>query len=194
MYRKREREFQYPPGIEKIIEDVIGGGTIDRRDLRNALFNGKSLDELPPIVIVVKDPETGLYHVLKTAMASDAGNETTYKVTKNHLFGVGDFVTIGGALTGASDKITAIDKSNAEFDTITLEATIGAAAKGQVLVQAKDKQAAKAAKLPYDGELVVLTVANQQSGLLVRGTVNESCMPFPVDKDLKALMSFIRFV
>ena len=192
MYRKREREFQYPPGIEKIIEDVIGGGTIDRRDLRNALFNGKSLDELPPIVIVVKDPETGLYHVLKTAMASDAGNETTYKVSKNHLFGVGDFVTIGGALTGASDKITAIDKSNAEFDTITLEATIGAAAKGQVLVQAKDKQAAKAAKLPYDGELVVtmnkvdLTVANQQSGLLVRGTVN--------DKDLKALMSFIRFV
>ena len=200
MYRKREREFQYPPGIEKIIEDVIGGGTIDRRDLRNALFNGKSLDELPPIVIVVKDPETGLYHVLKTAMASDAGNETTYKVSKNHLFGVGDFVTIGGALTGASDKITAIDKSHAEFDTITLEATIGAAAKGQVLVQAKDKQAAKAAKLPYDGELVVtmnkvdLTVANQQSGLLVRGTVNESCMTFPVDKDLKALMSFIRFV
>lgn len=55
MYRKREREFQYPPGIEKIIEDVIGGGTIDRRDLQNALFNGKSLDELPPIVIVVKD-------------------------------------------------------------------------------------------------------------------------------------------
>ena len=93
-----------------------------------------SLDELPPIVIVVKDPETGLYHVLKTAMASDAGNETTYKVSKNHLFGVGDFVTIGGALTGASDKITAIDKSNAEFDTITLEATIGAAAKGQVSV------------------------------------------------------------
>ncbi len=212
MYRKREREFQYPPGIEKIIEDVIGGGTIDRRDLQNALFNGKALDELPPIVIVVKDPETGLYHVLKTAMASDAGSETTYKVAKNHLFGVGDFVTIGGALTGASDKITAIDKSNADFDTITLAATIGAATKGQVLatigaatkgqvlVQAKDKQAAKAAKLPYDGELVVtmnkvdLTVANQQSGLLVRGTVNESCMPFPVDKDLKTLMSFIRFV
>lgn len=201
MYRKREREFQYPPGIEKIIEDVIGGGTIDRRDLQNALFNGKALDELPPIVIVVKDPETGLYHVLKTATVSEAAADATaYKVAKNHLLGVGDFVTVGGALTGASDKITAIDKSNADFDTITLAATIGAAAKGLVLVQAKDKQAAKAAKLPYDGELVVtmnkvdLTVANQQSGLLVRGTVNESCMPFPVDKDLKALMSFIRFV
>lgn len=201
MYRKREREFQYPPGIEKIIEDVIGGGTIDRRDLRNALFNGKPLDELPPIVIVVKDPETGLYHVLKTALVSEAAaaDATAYKVAKNHLFGVGDFVTVGGALTGASDKITAIDKSDAEFDTITLEATIGAAAIGQVLVQVKDKQAAKAAKLPYDGELVVtmnkvdLTVANQQSGLLVRGTVNEACMPFPVDKALKLLMPHIRF-
>ena len=115
MYRKREREFQYPPGIEKIIEDVIGGGTIDRRDLRNALFNGKALDELPPIVIVVKDPETGLYHVLKTATVSEAAaaDATAYKVAKNHLLGVGDFVTIGGALTGASDKITAIDKSTA---------------------------------------------------------------------------------
>ena len=143
MYRKREREFQYPPGIEKIIEDVIGGGTIDRRDLQNALFNGKALDELPPIVIVVKDPETGLYHVLKTAMASDAGSETTYKVAKNHLFGVGDFVTIGGALTGASDKITAIDKSNADFDTITLAATIGAATKGQVLVRLKTSRLRK---------------------------------------------------
>lgn len=199
MYRRREREFQYPPGIEKIIEDVIGGGTIDRRDLQNALFNGKALDELPPMVIAAKDPETGLYHALKTAVASDAGSGTDYKVAKNHLFGVGDFVMIGGDLTGASDQITAIDKSNANFDTITLAATIGAATKGQVLVQAKDKQAAKAAKLPYDGELVVtmnkvdLTVANQQSGLLVRGTVNEACMPFPIDKALKLLMLHIRF-
>ena len=31
MYRKTEREFQYAPGIEKVIEDVVGGGTIDRK-------------------------------------------------------------------------------------------------------------------------------------------------------------------
>ena len=195
MYRKTEREFQYAPGIEKVIEDVVGGGTIDRKGLANALFKGKALD-----VVVVKDSETGLYHVLKTALASDAGSETTYKVAKNHLFGVGDFVTIGGSLSGASDKITAIDKSNADYDVITVEATIGSAIKGQVLVQAKDKQSASSAKLPFDGELVVtmskvdLTVANQTAGLLVRGTVNEACMPFPVDAGLKAKMPFIRFV
>lgn len=200
MYRKREREFQYPPGIEKIIEDVIGGGTIDRRDFQNALFNGRPLDELPPIVMAVQDPETGIYHVLKTAMVSEAGSGTSYKIAKNHLFGVGDFVTVGGDLSGASEEITAIDKSNTDYDVLTLVATIGEAAKGKVLVQAKDKQAAGSAALPYEGEVVLtmskvdLTVANQQSGLLVRGTVNGACMPFPVDKGLKALMPFIRFV
>lgn len=202
MFRKREKEFQYHPGIEKIIEDVIGGGTIARLDLRNALFNGRALDELPPIVIVLNDPETGLYHVLKTAAISEAAaeNATAYKVAKNHLFGIGDFATVGGELAGASEKIIAIDKSSAGYDLITLEATIGAATKGMVLVQAKDKQAAGSAVLPYDGEAVLtmnkvdLTVANQQSGLLVRGTVNGSCMTFPIDKGLKALMPFIRLV
>lgn len=201
MYRKREREFQYPPGIEKIIEDVIGGGTVDRAGLRGAVFNGKPLDELPPLVVVVQN-ENGVYCALKTAQVFEAAaaDATSIKVTKNHLFVAGDFVTVGGDLQGASDEITAIDKSNPGYDVITLAATIGVVAKGSVLVQAKDKQAAGTATLPYDGEVVLtmnkvdLTVANQQSGLLVRGTVNESCMPFPIDKGIKALMPFIRFV
>lgn len=201
MYRKREREFQYPPGIEKIIEDVIGGGTIDRASLRGAVFGGKPLDELPPLVVVVQN-ENGVYCALKTARVYEDAAEgaTSIKVTKNHLFGVGDFVTVGGDLKGASDQISAIDKSNAGYDIITLATAIGAAAKDVVLVQAKDKQAAGSATLPSDGEVVItmnkvdLTVANQQSGLLVRGTVNESCMPFPIDKGIKAMMPFIRFV
>ena len=28
MFRKKETEFQYAPGIEKIIEDIQGGGTM----------------------------------------------------------------------------------------------------------------------------------------------------------------------
>lgn len=201
MYRKREREFQYPPAIEKVLEDVTGGGTISRADLAGALFNGKPLDELPPVVTVCRD-EDGLYRVIKTARVTEAAavDATAIKVGKNHLFAVGDFVTVGGELEGASDQIAAIDKSNPGYDVITVAATIGAAAKGSVLVQAKDKQAAGAAILPFDGEVVLtmnkvdLTVANQQSGLLVRGTVNESCMPFPIDKGVKDLMPFIRFV
>lgn len=201
MFYKKEKEFQYAPGIEKIIEDVTGGGTIGRASLRGALFNGHPLDELPPIVIVMKD-EDGVYCVLKTARVSEAVVEgaETIKVAKNHLFAVGDFVTVGGDLQGASNAIAAIDKSNKGYDLITLAATIGAASKDAVLVAAKDGQDAGKATLPYDGETVLtmskvdLTVANQQCGLLVRGTVNQACMPFPIDKGLRALMPFIRFV
>lgn len=201
MYHKKEREFQYAPGIEKIIEDVTGGGTIDRASLRGALFNGRPLDELPPVVIVMRN-ESGVYCALKTARVVEVVAEaaTGIKVAKNHLFAVGDFVTAGGELQGASDAITAIDKSNKGYDLITLNATIGAIAKDVILVAAKDKRAAGSASLPYNGEAVLtmakvnLTVANQQCGLLVRGTVNQACMPFPVDRGLKVLMPFIRFV
>lgn len=57
MFRKKESEFQYAPGIEKIIEDIQGGGTIARAELKGVI------DELPPLVIVGKDPN-GLYHVV----------------------------------------------------------------------------------------------------------------------------------
>lgn len=96
-------------------------------------------------------------------------------------------------MKGASDQIAAIDKSNAGHDVVSLAGIIGVAAQGTVVVQAKDKQAAGAAALPYDGEIVVtmnkedLTVANPQSGLLVRGTVHEACMPFPIDKGIKVI-------
>lgn len=70
MYRKREREFHYAPGIEKIIEDVIGGGTIGRAGLRDVLFSGRPLDELAPIVVVAKN-ENGVYNPLKTARVSE---------------------------------------------------------------------------------------------------------------------------
>ena len=50
MFRKKETEFQYAPGIEKIIEDIQGGGTIARAELKGII------DELPPLVIVVKIP------------------------------------------------------------------------------------------------------------------------------------------
>jgi hypothetical protein len=200
MYLKRESEFQYHPGIELILEDVQGGGTIARSDLVNAVFAGVKLDELPPLVIVVKDETTGVYHVLKTAavQAVAAANTVVYQVKKNHLFAVGDVVTLGGDFTKAADVITAIDKSNSAFDKITLAGTIGAAALGEVLVQAKAKAEAGSAEplygkttseLPITMNKINLTVANQSSGLLIRGTVNGSVMPFPIDDAIKARLT-----
>lgn len=202
MFLKKEKEFQYHPAIIKMLEDVVGGGTIVRADLRTALFDGQPLDELPPYCIVGRD-ENGGWHVVKTALITEAVAEAAkvFKVAKNHLFTVGDFVTVGGDLKGTADKITAIDKSNTGYDLITLVETIGVATVNQVLIGVKTKAAANAATLNVDAsELTItmskvdLTVANQTCGLMVRGTVNEGAMPFPVDAGLKALMPLIRFV
>ena len=65
-FLEQKREYQHAPGIEKILEDVIGGGTVDRSDMAGALFAGKPLDELPPFAPVVKDEATGAYHVVKS--------------------------------------------------------------------------------------------------------------------------------
>jgi len=194
MYRKKESEFQYAPGIEKILEDVQGGGTIARAEIKGLT------DELPPLAIVGKDSD-GLYHVVKTAMvhADVAADATAIQVEKGSLFVAGEAVEDGGALTGASDVISSIDKSNLGYDIITLAGAIGAAKVGDILVLATAKASAKSSAFKYTPEFITMnrintTVANQQSGLLVRGTVNESVMPYPIDKDIKALLNFIRFV
>lgn len=202
MFLKREKEFQYHPAIIKMLEDVVGGGTIARADLRTAIFDNQPLDELPPYCVVGKDINGG-WHVVKTALITEAVAEAAkvFKVAKNHLFAVGDFVSVGGDLKGAADKITAIDKSNAAYDVITLDGTIGAAAVGQVLVGVKTKAAAGDVVFSVDSSMLTitmakvdLTVANQSCGLMVRGTISEGNMPFPVDAGLKALMPLIRFV
>lgn len=196
MFLKRENEFQYHPGIEKIIEDVIGGGTIARTDFAGTIFRGVPLDELPPLVIVVKDESTGVYHVLKTAAMQTAASagDTEYKVNKRHLFAVGDAVTIGSDFSKAVDLITTIDKTDPDFDLITLAGTIGAAPVGNIMVLAKTQATDGNAEMKYgdtNSDLVItmnkvdLTVANQSSGLLVRGTVNGSVLPFPIDDVLK---------
>lgn len=201
-FLSQEREFQYKPGIVKELEDVVGGGTIDRSELRTAVFSNGLADELPPLTPVVKDAATGVYHVVKTARVYEATSAAKYKVEKKHFFAVGDAVTLGGAFDKASDVIKDIDKSDPKFDTITLAGTVGTAAKGDVLVLAKDKQAAGNAVPKYgDKESEVfltknkvnLTVANQSCGLLARGTVTEASMLFPLDKALKA-RTHIRFV
>ena len=163
MFRKKQSEFQYAPGIEKIIEDIQGGGTIARAELKGII------DELPPLVIVGKDAN-GLYHVVKTGKvtAVAAADAVAIQIAKNHVFKVGEAVTIGGA----SDVISAIDKTNAAYNTITLSGAIGAAKINDVLVLVTAKAAAKAAKFKYTPEVITMnkvdvTVANQQSGLLL---------------------------
>ena len=198
MFFKREREFQYHPGIEQIISDVIGGGTISRSDLA-VFFSGEQLKELPPLCLVGQ-ADDGVWHVVKTAeMYADAAAEAIkYQVEKNHLFAVGDVITKSG-LAGIAAAITAIDKSEDNYDAITVGATLGDLSDGDVLVLASAAADAGSASYLYTPTVLTmnkvdLTVANQSSGLLEAGKVNASVIPFPIDSTLKSALSGIRFV
>lgn len=197
MYLKKETEFQYAPGIETVIEDVQGGGTVARAAVKAVV------DELPPLVVVGKD-SNGVYQVVKTAkmQAAAGATDVAYKVLKGHLFVVGEVITPSG-LAKVAATITDIDKTNAAYDTITVDATLTAAAKDSILVLAAAAAAAGAAAYKYTPECITMnkvntTVANQTSGLLVIGTVRESVLPYPIDDTIKAKLrtgrSLISFV
>lgn len=101
------------------IEDIIGGITLAAADFVDG-------DIVPAGTVVGKDND-GLFHALKTAKVLLAANNSAvdYRVTKGHGFKIGDFMAYA---TGAKAyAITAIDKSNADYDVITLGTTLGVA-------------------------------------------------------------------
>lgn len=193
MYVKESSEYQNPLVIVNSIEDKVGGGTIAKADLVSA-------DELKPGAVVGEDAN-GLLHVVKTLKVYEAATNTatSIKVFKGHEAKVGDVIS-NNKFAGASVAITAINTSNADYDTITVGATIGVVLNiGDVLVQANAAAAAGAGVYKYTPvgitiAAVDLTVANQGTGVMVRGTVKESLMPYPVNAGIKEKLSLIRFV
>ena len=98
------------------VADIPGGVTVSVANLGgSALFEGTPIGK----------GSNGLYTVCKTAqvITEAAAEATTYEVAKGHHFKVGDrFAT--AACNG--QVITAIDKTDASKDVITVEATLGA--------------------------------------------------------------------
>lgn len=187
-------EYQNPLVIIKEIEDLVGGGVIAKTPLA-------STDELKQGAIVAVDSNK-LLQVFKTAEIheNETNTETEYKVKKTHEFKVGDFITDSG-LDGAAEAITVIDATHDDYDVLTVGTTLGhALTAGECLVQATAQAAAGSAALKYatpEGitkNAADLSKDNQVTAVLVRGTVNESNLPYPVDANVKALLEpIIRF-
>ena len=110
----------YPPIFKAVLEDIPGGVLFDVDDLPAAT------EFLEAGVLLAEDGSTsGLFHACKTAKVyeAEAAGGTELKVTKDHLFIVGDFITNGDVSTA----ITAIDTTtSALYDTLTLTATLDA--------------------------------------------------------------------
>lgn len=198
MYVKKEIDTDRSLCIEKVLEDIPGGGTVAQVDFQT------DTEEMLEGALVGVD-SNGLYHIFKTAALyeDELDTETAYKVLKGHEFVVGDFLVDSG-LAGASYAITEIDTANENYDVITVGTTLGhAMLAGECLLQATDEQTAGNATLKYTLKGIALNQVdltddydNLGCGIMVRGTVNESLLPYYVDDNVKAMgvLALIRFV
>jgi len=195
MYVKKEADTERSLCIEKVLEDIPGGGTIDPDDF-------KSDTETMLEGALVADDANSLYHVVKTAKLyeDEADTETAYKVLKDHEFVVGDYL-MNAAGTSAAYAITDVDTETSEdYDVLTVGTTLGVAmSTGDLLVQAAGEATAGNGAYLYtpDGiamNSVDLTKDNLGCGIMVRGTVKESLLPYYVDSNIKAYLPLVRFV
>lgn len=122
---------------------------------------------------------TGLKAILvKTAEVYEAAasGATAIKVKKNNALLVNE--TIGG------NKITAIDKSNADYDVLTVAATSKAITVGTVLA---DANATKVIGLNY--ATVKLDSFPSCTPTIQAYEIEEDTLPYPVNADIKTALT-----
>ena len=189
-------EYQYMPFIVKELEDHVGGVSVALTDLRT------DVGVVPPGAFIGIDTD-GKGHVLKSAalLAVAANNATTYRIGKTHQFKVGLFVTSKDKASVKAYAITAIDVTNADYDTVTVGTTLGVAlAVGDNLIEVKAEDAVGGAgELMYSPvgiskREIITTGSTASVGVLVRGTVNVANMAFGAPKAFKDALPLIRFV
>lgn len=173
------------------LETVPGGRTIAVADLVQATL----LAGTP----VGKDAN-GLGHVVKVAevQAEAADDATTIRIKKNHDLKVGNHIC--SAEGAKAQTITAIDTTNATYDTVSIGTTLGVviAANAHIYEAAAATQGTDSA-LKYTpdglvGEDITLQVGGSNlASVVVRGSAYNSNIP-PVGAVVKAKLPLIRFV
>lgn len=117
---KRSKDNRVVKCVLHRVADIPGGVGINVVNL-----GGSAILEGTPLA----KGENGLYDVVKTAQViTDAEKgATTIEVAKGHHFVVGDYIAFSSTNKGAT--ITAIDRSNAAKDVITIGTALVAAVK-----------------------------------------------------------------
>lgn len=101
--------------------------------ITTGLTVGSELPNLTPVCVDVKARTAVVVKNVKV-LADVASNATTVKIAKNSLIGVGDTICDGNK----SVAVTAIDKSNASYDSLTIDAAFGVVVPaGKIVYEAK---------------------------------------------------------
>lgn len=185
---KKVRDTRIPRVFQHKVADVRGGVGVVVSEL-----GGDFLLEGTPLSI----PDKGRCHVIKTAEVVEQveSNATEVKVKKFQHFKEGDFVmlTVGAKAV----KVAKVDRSKANFDTITLEEALGSTIeKGKHLLEAKEKSESNTSELKYTpfalvgrGQKVVQG-DNFDTDAVVIGVTRGANIPAEVLQYLKGIVDY----
>ena len=174
------------------LADIPNGITVSAADLTQ-----KVLHEGTP---VGKD-ENGLYHVVKVAVLSaDATNTATaYTVKKGHNFKVGDVVMLATGSKAYTITEIATNADDATSDDLTVDTTLGTAAKAGDSLYLAAKAGASGSAFKYApvalvGESYdVAELSNHIVNAWTIGQIRESNIP-PIGAEVKAKLTGIQFI
>ena len=180
--------------IELILEDVPGGGVVEKDDFKTASTGMKE----GALLGIASD---GIYHLTKTARLANALVASGFNhvvVYNNHEFKSGDYLQNTGN-TASGVLITAVAASGTGTDVISFASglSVAIAASGVVIQAATGDTRALGylySPVAIATNSVDLSVDNTGCGLLVRGRVRKSQLPYAVDSTIQALFPLIRFV
>lgn len=174
------------------LADIPNGITVSAADLTQ-----KVLHEGTP---VGKD-ENGLYHVVKVAVLSAAATNTAtaYTVKKGHNFKVGDVVMLATGSKAYTITEIATNADNATSDDLTVDTTLGTAAKAGDSLYLAAKAGASGSAFKYApvalvGESYdVDELSNHIVNAWTIGQIRESNIP-PIGAEVKAKLTGIQFI
>lgn len=187
----RETDTERTLAVESILEDIAGGGVIEKDDIPTSSSGIKE-------GTLVGVDTSGVYHIVKTAMVKNAfaTGANALVVYDNHEFKVNDFIgtSASGAASGA--LITAISASGAGVGIITCSWLGADVAASGILVQASGLGHSNFKYVPagISANYVERDKENTGCGIVVRGRVRQNLMPYHIDDTLKTKLPLIRFV
>lgn len=174
------------------LADIPNGITVSAADLTQ-----KVLHEGTP---VGKD-ENGLYHVVKVAVLSADATDaaTAYTVKKGHNFKVGDVVMLATGSKAYTITEIATNADDATSDDLTVDTTLGTAAKAGDSLYLAAKAGASGSAFKYApvalvGESYdVDELSNHIVNAWTIGQIRESNIP-PIGAEVKAKLTGIQFI
>lgn len=174
------------------LADIPNGITVSAADLTQ-----KVLHEGTP---VGKD-KNGLYHVVKVAVLSADATDTAtaYTVKKGHNFKVGDVVMLATGSKAYTITVIATNADDTTSDDLTVDTTLGTAAKAGDSLYLAAKAGASGSAFKYApvalvGESYdVDELSNHIVNAWTIGQIRESNIP-PIGAEVKAKLTGIQFI